>query len=152
RRAELVHHLRQAGAHVLVEQRLRSERDDRELLAEESVSGEVVERREQLALREVAAASEDDELAGRPRDRGGVVEGWGVHVPSLSGRTVQRNPVHEADAEARGAAERPAPCPRVPVLVWTDPGSSAGAGMTMRYPAGRPCRQGDRTSGGTPSP
>src|SRR5262249_13786661 len=65
RLAELAHGFRQALAHRLVGERLRSEGEDGEVLVEESVPGQVVQRRQELAPREVAAAAEDHEQAGR---------------------------------------------------------------------------------------
>src|SRR5262249_3360954 len=79
RRAELVHRLRQTLAHGLVGERLRAEGDDREVLVEEPVPGEVVERREKLAVREVAAAAEDHQLAGWGGAGAGVVAGGSGH-------------------------------------------------------------------------
>src|SRR5262249_5489244 len=82
RRAELLHRLRQALAHALVGQRLGAERDDGGMLVEGSVPREVVERREQLALREIAAAAEDHQLAGWGGNGGLVDAALGAHEAS----------------------------------------------------------------------
>src|SRR5262249_28337944 len=93
-------------------ERLRSEGEDGEVLVEESVLSQVVQRRQELAPREVATAAEDHEQAGR----------------SWAGRCVvaERSAHGSAPLTRRGVRGNPA----LPAL--SAPGRSARSGRSRR--------------------